>query len=108
MKIMKIEQFDLNELIKRILSVCEAKKIILFGSSARGDTHKYSDIDVMVVVADGNHRRHTAQTIYKSLRGFQYPVDIIVATESDLISYADVPGYVYKEVLTDGRELYAA
>jgi predicted nucleotidyltransferase len=49
--------------ILRILEVVKPKQIILFGSAARGEMGENSDIDLLIVVPSGMHRRKTAQTI---------------------------------------------
>jgi len=100
------EQSD--ELVRRILEAVRPTRIVLFGSAARGETSKYSDIDVLVVVPDGLHRRKTAQAIYRKLLGFGLPVDVVVATLSDMERYSNSPGLVYREAVREGRELYAA
>ena len=61
-----------------------------------------------MVVPDGVHRRRTAQTIYRALIGIAIPVDIIVATVTDMEIYKDTPGFIYREVIREGRTLYAA
>jgi len=53
-------------------------------------------------------RRHTAQRIHVNLIGFPLPVDVIVATESDLRRYGDTPGLVYQPALREGKVIYAA
>ena len=98
----------LGELVKRIVEASDPLRVILFGSTARGEAGRYSDIDVLVVVKEGSHRRHTAQRIYRRLLGIGVPVDVVVATPSDLEQYADSPGLVYREAIREGRELYAA
>jgi len=65
-------------MIKRILSVVPAKQVILFGSAARGEMHPDSDLDLLVVVPTGSHRRKTAQNIYRNLIGVGFAADIIV------------------------------
>lgn len=103
-----ISDEKLHDLVKRIVEVSHPLRVILFGSTARCEAGRHSDIDVLVVVEDGTHRRHTAQHIYRNLLGFGIPVDVVVATLSDLEQYADSPGLIYREALRDGRELYAA
>jgi predicted nucleotidyltransferase len=83
-------------------------RIILFGSAARGQTGRGSDIDVLVVAPEGSHRRKTAQAIYRALLGFGLPVDVVVATPSDVENYRESPGLIYRGALREGRELYAA
>ena len=99
---------QMSELVERIVDAVEPIQIILFGSMARGEAGRCSDIDVLVVVREGTHRRKSAQLIYRRLLGFGIPVDVVVATPSDLEQYRDSPGLVYREAIREGRELYAA
>jgi predicted nucleotidyltransferase len=46
---------DIDWLVERIKEGYEPEKIILFGSLARGDTHEWSDID-LIIVKDTNAR----------------------------------------------------
>ena len=104
----QIPQETLDELVRRIVEAVHPFRIILFGSAARGQTHPYSDIDVMVVMPDGTHRRKTARKIDVLLGDFTWPVDILVATETDLDLYRDTYGLIYREVVREGREIYDA
>ena len=99
---------QMSELVERIVDAVEPIRIILFGSMARGEAGRCNDIDVLVVVREGVHRRKSAQLIYRRLLGFGIPVDVVVATPSDLELYRDSPGLVYREAIREGRELYAA
>lgn len=105
---MFVSDEKLDELIARILEVVHPLRIVLFGSTARGEATKDSDIDVLVVVSNGVHKRKTAQEIYRNLVGFGIAVDVVMATPTDLEHYAHSPGLVYRDALRDGRELYAA
>ncbi len=57
---MKINQIILNdsanEFIELLKSDSNVQGIILFGSWARGNNHAGSDIDLVVIVNDGNRR----------------------------------------------------
>lgn len=105
---MHITDEQIKELIRRIVETTFTLRIILFGSAARGEMSAASDIDVLVVVPDGSHRRKTAQQIYLNLIGFGMPVDVVVATPSDLEKYGNSSGLIYREITREGRELYAA
>jgi predicted nucleotidyltransferase len=94
--------------ILRILEVVKPKQIILFGSAARGEMGENSDIDLLIVVPSGMHRRKTAQTIYRNMIGLGFAADIIVVTEDDLELYKDHKGMVINPALSEGRMLYAA
>ena len=68
----------LDEAIKRIISVVNPVKIILFGSAANDKIGANSDIDLLVIVPSGFHRRKTAQKIYRNFIGLGFAADIIV------------------------------
>lgn len=98
----------LDDLVERIVQAVHPRRIILFGSAARGEMGPHSDLDVLVVMPDGVHRRQTAQTIYRSLMGFGIAKDVVVATEGDLREYGDNPSLVLFPALREGREIYRA
>jgi len=98
----------LKETVQRILSVVQPRKVLLFGSASRGEMHKDSDIDILVVVQSGTHRRKTAQKIYRNMIGLGFAVDIIVVTEDDMEEFKDNLGMVIRLALEEGEILYAA
>lgn len=98
----------LSDLVNRIRRVIEPRRILLFGSAARGELGPHSDLDILVIVPDGVHRRHTAQKIYGQMGGLGRPVDIVVVTEGDVRKYADYHAAVLCPALREGKELYAA
>lgn len=97
----------LDEIVRRIVDVADPEKIILFGSSARGEMGSDSDLDLMVVKRDA-HRRKLAQAIYRRLVGVGRPVDIVVVTPEDLERYQDSAGLVIAPALREGKIVYAA
>ncbi|MHB1000116.1 MAG: nucleotidyltransferase domain-containing protein [Armatimonadota bacterium] len=105
---MNITDEQLAGVVKRIVDAVHPVRIILFGSAARGEAGPESDIDMLVVVPDGTHRRNTMAIIYRALLGSKVDVDVVVATTSDIEKYAESSGLVYREALTDGVQLYAA
>ena len=68
----------------------------------------HSDLDILVMMPDGTHRRRTAQRLYRFLFGLGMPKDIVVVTESDVKDYGDNPSLVIAPALAEGRELYHA
>ena len=98
----------LEELVRRIVEAAHPLRIILFGSAARGDMGPHSDLDIMVVMPDGVHRRRTAQQIYRHLWGLGFAKDIVVVTEKDIREYGANPYMIIKNALGEGKELYHA
>jgi predicted nucleotidyltransferase len=96
-----------EEVTRRILETVQPQRVLLFGSSARGEFTKDSDLDVLVIVRGPVHRRQLAQKINRNLHGVGAPVDIVVATEEDIAQYGDKFGTILRPALLEGRELYA-
>ena len=63
----------LNEVVDRIVQAVRPQRMVLFGSAATGRMGPDSDLDLLVIMPDGIHRRRTAQAIYSSLRGSASP-----------------------------------
>lgn len=99
---------QIDEVVHRIVEAVHPLRIILFGSAARGALGPDSDLDVLVVMPDGTHRRHTAQDLYQRLLGIEMAIDIVVATPTDLEKHKDDVGLIYRRILREGQELYAA
>lgn len=104
----KPDQHLLDDLVKRTVEAVHPLRIILFGSAARSAMGPDSDLDLLIVMSDGIHRRRTAQAVYRSLRGIGFPKDVVVATESDIQKYGDNPSLVLYPALRQGKELYHA
>ena len=98
----------LEDLVRRIRSVIEPKRIVLFGSAARGTMGPDSDLDVLVVARDGVHRIRASQAIYRALSGLGQAADIVVVTEGDVRHDLGKPGTIITPALEEGRDLYAA
>jgi predicted nucleotidyltransferase len=98
----------LDSITERIVSAASPKRIILFGSAAEERMGRDSDIDLLVVMPDGTHRRNTAKAIYRRLSGMGFSKDIVVVTESDVESHKDNPSMVIHPAIKNGRELYHA
>lgn len=97
-----------DELVRRIVEEVHPLRIILFGSVAKGEGGLDSDIDLLVVMPEGVHRRRIAQLLYQNISGLGVPFDILVATPEDLKKHKDNIGLIYRSILQEGREVYAA
>jgi predicted nucleotidyltransferase len=98
----------LRDLVARVVEAVHPLRIVLFGSTARGTADPESDLDLLVVVADGTPRLRTAQHLHRQMFGLPAAVDFIVATPGDLARHQANPGLIYRTILAEGKELYAA
>lgn len=99
----------LRQIVQRIVEVAAPKKIILFGSAARGEMGPDSDIDLLVVT-ETDHPRETAQRIRQRLLGVPpgVPKDVIVVTPDHLERHKDTIGFIFRPALREGRILHVA
>jgi predicted nucleotidyltransferase len=97
-----------RRLVSHIVGAVHPLQIIVFGSAARGEAGPDSDVDLLVVMPEGTHRRYTAEHLYCTIRGESVPFDLVVATPSDLSRHASSPGLIYQNILREGRTVYAA
>ena len=102
-----LDQVILDDIIRRIVEVAQPNKIILFGSAARGDMNRHSDVDLLVVKDDGNPWAVMGD-IYRNLRGVAAAVDAIVVTPAQVERYKDSHALVIKPALREGRVIYEA
>ncbi len=98
----------IESLVQKIVEAVHPLKIILFGSYARNNANPESDIDVLVVMPEGAHCRQTAQLLYRRITGLGAPFDILVTTPDALEKHKDNIGLIYRTVLKEGKEIYAA
>lgn len=97
-----------DELVQRIVAAVHPLRVVVFGSAVRGEAEPDSDIDILVVMPEGTHRRRTAQYLYRSISGIKIPFDLIVATPSDLDRHKDNANLIYRGILREGKTVYAA
>lgn len=96
----------INAAVRRIVRTARPSKIILFGSAARGETHRDSDADFLVVLDHVDQPRQESVRIRRALTGINMPVDIVVVAEDKLRRHADNPGLFYRDAIRRGRVLY--
>ena len=98
----------IQDTLGRIPSVVSPKQVFLFGSAARSDLHENNDIDLLVVVPNGTHRRKTAQSIYRNMLRLGFGAHTVVVTEEDVEKYRDAEGWVIRVALAERKIVYGA
>jgi len=96
-----------QEAVAKIIETARPRQIILFGSYVKGQMHRDSDLDVLVVSGEPvENPRQEGVRIRRALRGIGMPMDILVVAEQRLKELADTPGLIYREALREGRVVY--
>jgi uncharacterized protein len=91
----------------RIVERCDASRVVLYGSVARGDDGPDSDIDLLVIMPIVGRRHDTSVRVLNELRDLPVPVDITIVDPAHLDEEASVPGVV-RAAMREGRVLVAA
>ena len=98
------------EAVERVRSALQPIQIILFGSRARGDHTKSSDLDLLVVMPDAERSERAAcqAELHRCLSGLPLPVDVLVTTPERIVRRGGVAGTVLHHALSEGRVIYEA
>ena len=100
-----LDQQILDDIIRRIVEVAQPEKIILFGSAARGDMNRHSDVDLLII-KEGADALELMGDIYMNLDGVGAAVDAVVVTPDDVERYKDSHAVIVKPALQEGRVVY--
>lgn len=79
--------FNTNEFAQKVLNIApdDINLIVIFGSRARGDHSKHSDLDITVSTTfqDKDQRFKIRLQIIYLLEGLEQPVDVIILEDSN-------------------------
>ena len=96
----------LAEATRRLVEACQPRKIILFGSRARGSARENSDVDLLVIEREVKDRVAEMVRLNRVLKGLILPVELVVIGERMFEDLANTPGTVYFEAQREGEVLY--
>jgi uncharacterized protein len=95
-----IEQFA-----KQIVEKFSPERVILFGSHARNEEHKDSDVDILVVMDHAKRNRDQALEILLTLDP-RFPIDLLVRRPEDVERRLSMRDYFMRDIFREGRTLY--
>lgn len=98
----------LSEATRRLVEQFHPRKVILFGSQARGTGDDRSDFDFLVICDDVSNRRAMRLAMDRSMWDLPIARDIIVLTPDEYESDRHIPGTVARPASKEGRVLYDA
>jgi predicted nucleotidyltransferase len=99
----------LQEIVAHLITDYEPASIILFGSFARGDAHRDSDIDLLIVKETDEspleRRVHVRRLVSQPER--RIPFSPLVLTPTELEQRLALGDPFYRDILRQGKVLYA-
>jgi len=103
----KLDESLLEEAVRRILTVKSPRKIVLFGSWARGAGNSVSDLDLLIVEDRSDLPRYRRATPYRMALTGLYPAkDIVVYTLDEIREWENVAMAFVTRALDEGKVLY--
>jgi predicted nucleotidyltransferase len=108
MSVVEIDDQLVHEIVRRLLAVVPADRIILFGSAATGRMTRDSDIDLLVVAASPTKTMDTYGKIQRALRGLGFPFDVFLIATEQFEETKDVFGGIAYPAHKYGRVIYEA
>lgn len=98
----------LKEAVRILVEAASPRRIILFGSEARGDSRDGSDLDFIVIESQVKNRRAEIVRLLEALEPSGIPVDVFVTSEEHFEEWSRVQGNFLHEARRDGRIVYDA
>jgi len=96
----------ISEMIDRLVREFDPLKIVLFGSHARGEASRDSDIDLLVVMPDDVDRRKAPVSMLLALADLPVAKDVVVTTPAEIARRGDLIGTVLRPALREGRVVH--
>jgi predicted nucleotidyltransferase len=96
----------LTHITQTIVEKFHPKRIVLFGSSARGDTREGSDLDVFIEMESDLRPPERAVEVSAVFGLRSWPLDLIVYTSEEVQRLQGKPGTLLSVIEKEGRVLY--
>jgi len=101
-----VDEALIQEVVQRIAAAFSPRRILVFGSHARGDAKPDSDLDLMVEM-ETPLEFYQRSTQVSSIFGFRrWPLDVLVFTPAEVAAQRDVNGTMVNLIEREGRVVY--
>ena len=93
-------------MVAYILQAGNPRKIVLFGSRAKGQARQGSDYDLLLIESSALPRYKRSARYRRALAGVGSPKDILVWTPEEVAEWSGVPNAFITNILDTGMVLY--
>ena len=98
----------IRQATERLVNQFHPRRVILFGSHARGTADAHSDVDLLVVCPISGSRRALMVAMDRALRGLGIARDVMVLTPEEFEIDRHIPGTIARPASQEGKTLYEA
>jgi predicted nucleotidyltransferase len=104
----RVDSETISEIVRRIRAVSRPRRIVLFGSRARGNHRPGSDIDLLIIEDSPLPRHHRAIPLYAALADIPLDVDmeLVVYTPEEVEEWRGAGAAFVTTALREGTVLY--
>ena len=99
---------SIDQAVEILVREAHPLKIILFGSCARNEQNKDSDVDLFVIEKQVADKRREMVRLRNALRPLRLPVDLMVSDEETVRKWGSLPGTAMYWALKEGEVLHAS
>jgi predicted nucleotidyltransferase len=98
----------LKEIVSIICSLVSPDCIVLFGSYARGDNKKNSDIDLLIIKKELKGERKLMNALYMAFfeKGIKKAIDLLAIDKDKYNQLNNECGLIYKIIKEEGKIIY--
>jgi len=97
---------EIENVARRIGEQVNARAVILFGSYARNQPGKHSDVDLLVIAESNLPRYKRSRELHLMFRPYPFPMDILVYTPKEVEEESEFELSFISTVLREGKKLY--
>jgi predicted nucleotidyltransferase len=101
-----VDEALLQEIVRKIVAHCQPRRIILFGSWARGEARPDSDVDLLVEMETTEPMLVRQQKIQSLFRGRRWGLDLLVFTPEEMARRRTSLASIVVDIEREGRVLY--
>jgi len=93
--------------VRRLIDAFDPLRVVVFGSYAREEAAPGSDLDLLVVLPEVEHKRDMAVAMRRELSDLPISKDIVVATPEDIETRCESTWHIIARALEDGITVYS-
>ena len=98
------------DMVRAIADAARPRRIVLFGSHARGQGDERSDVDLLIVedgpFRDEGERADEMVRLWQELSPFRTPTDLLVFTEAEVEKWGATTNHIVAQALREGVVVY--